>query len=313
MSLSFVLLAIAIVLPFVLFAMARSMASKQQKQQQMQKLLLRVGINKTMQKGVLHSDKPQQKSLWMLWWSSLFKKAGLQNRAQVVQFWAVQIVFIVITVSAFILKAHLLLEWQKVLLIFLPFIPAVWLMSKIHERQKQMKQQFPDMLDSVVRSLRSGYSIDGAIKVVAEDMQGPLAEELQLVNKQMTIGISMRDILREFQTRVDLPEARFFVITLIIQRETGGKLAAILEELSRLMRRRENFQAKLKTLTAESRFTAWFIGGLPIVYIAYKYFFDRPSMQFFLNDPTGLKLFIFALAMIAIGTLILRSMLKMRF
>lgn len=313
MSLSFVLLAIAIVLPFVLFAMARSMASKQQKQQQMQKLLLRVGINKTMQKGGLHSDKPQQKSLWMLWWSSLFKKAGLQNRAQVVQFWAVQIVFIVITVSAFILKAHLLLEWQKVLLIFLPFIPAVWLMSKIHERQKQMKQQFPDMLDSVVRSLRSGYSIDGAIKVVAEDMQGPLAEELQLVNKQMTIGISMRDILREFQTRVDLPEARFFVITLIIQRETGGKLAAILEELSRLMRRRENFQAKLKTLTAESRFTAWFIGGLPIVYIAYKYFFDRPSMQFFLNDPTGLKLFIFALAMIAIGTLILRSMLKMRF
>ncbi|MDX1352909.1 MAG: type II secretion system F family protein [Thiomicrorhabdus sp.] len=313
MDLGFIIVGLAVMMPFVILGFTLSLKQKRHKEQQLNALLSRVGISTGERRDVSQQLLQHKDSVWYQWFSGHFKKAGISHKKEVVRLIIIQAILLFI--SAFILatKLNVLTQEQLFLVLVVPAFPMVYIQLKINQRQKELRKQFPEMLDSIVRSLQSGYGIDGAINAVGEDMTGPLAEEMKEVNKQLTLGISMRDILSEFQHRVSLPEAQFFVITLIIQRETGGQLAAILNELAKLMRRREAFQAKLKTLTAESRFTAWFIGGAPVLYIAYKYFFDRESMNFFLHDPLGFKLFMIALFLIGVGTLILRQMLKMRF
>lgn len=309
----FVVVALVLLVPFLVLGFALSYKKQQAQALALKKLLLRAGISTAQQKSIKEQLMSQQDQPWFIWLAVKFKKAGLSDKNAMPKWFLAQ--GITLFLSAFILATqfNVLNEKMVVLCVLLPLLPSGFLMLRIHQRQNALRKQFPDMLDSIVRSLQSGYGIDGAMAAVAEDLKGPLAQEMGEVNKQLTIGISMREILREFQRRVDLPEAQFFVITLIIQRETGGQLSQILTELSKLMRRRVNFQAKLKTLTAESRFTAWFIGGAPVLYVGYKYFFDKPSMAFFLNDPTGFKLFTLSLGLITVGMLILRHMLKMRF
>ncbi|WP_373020457.1 type II secretion system F family protein [Thiomicrorhabdus sp.] len=313
MDVGFVIVALAICLPFLLLGFALTLKRQRHKQQELQALLVRVGINRAEQKSIQDQLLSQQQKPWFVWLSGKFKQAGINQKNEIVRLLVIQAVLLFVSAFIFSTQYNVLNEKMVFVSMVLPLLPMFYVALKIRRRQRELRKQFPDMLDSIVRSLHSGYGIDGALAAIGEDMKGPLAQELKEVNKQLTLGISMRDILREFQRRVDLPEAQFFVITLIIQRETGGQLAAILTELSRLMRRRENFQAKLKTLTAESRFTAWFIGGAPILYLGYKYFFDPESMDFFLNDPMGYKLFLLSITLIGTGTMILRYMLKMRF
>ncbi|WP_127471204.1 type II secretion system F family protein [Thiomicrorhabdus aquaedulcis] len=309
----FLLVSLGILVPFALLAYARAHRKQQAQKAALSKLLLRAGISSAQQKTIKEQLMSQKDREWFIWLASKFKKAGLSDKNAMPTWFVAQAVTAFLSAFIVVSQFSVLNDKLVLLCIALPLLPSGFLLFKIHQRQTLLRKQFPDMLDSIVRSLQSGYGIDGALSAVAEDLKGPLAQEMGEVNKQLTIGISMRDILRDFQRRVALPEAQFFVITLIIQRETGGQLSQILSELARLMRRRVNFQAKLKTLTAESRFTAWFIGGAPVLYVAYKYFFDKPSLTFFLQDPTGVKLFSVSLVLILIGMLILRSMLKMRF
>jgi tight adherence protein B len=313
MDWGFLLVAVAVMMPFGLLVAARTLKEKRQRHDALNVLMKRVGMMQSQRDPLEDSFAQQREKPWFIWLSAKFKQAGIRERKEIVQLLVVQAILLFVSVFVLATRFNTLNEKLVFLSILLPLLPALYLVIKIHKRQTQMRKEFPEMLDSIVRSLHSGYGIDGAIAAVGEDMNGYLAEEMRELNKQLTLGISMRDLLREFQRRVDLPEAQFFVITLIIQRETGGQLSMILTELAKLMRRREHFQAKLKTLTAESRFTAWFIGGAPVLYIGYKYFFDQESMQFFLHDPTGVKLFVVSLALIVTGGLILQRMLKMRF
>lgn len=313
MDWSFVIVALVVLLPFWFVALAHSRKRDLERRQQLANLMQRVGLPQPEQESFQDQLLRQKEKSWFIWLSGKFKQAGIHDKREIAKVVFAQGLLLFCSVFILALKFHVLTDKLILVLILLPLLPSVHVLVKIHQRQTQMRKDFPDMLDAIVRSLHSGYGIDGAISAVGEDMKGPLTQEMKEVNKQLVLGISMRDILREFQRRVSLPEAQFFVITLIIQRETGGQLSAILSELSSLMRRREHFQAKLKTLTAESRFTAWFIGGAPVLYVLYKYFFDPESMAFFLQDPLGFKLFVISLSLIFAGMLILRQMLRMRF
>ncbi len=156
-------------------------------------------------------------------------------------------------------------------------------------------------------------SLDAAMRAIAEDFSGPLADEFLRMNRQVQLGVPVSTTLRDFQRRVGIPEAQYFAATVIVQRETGGALAEILAQLARIMRRRAMFQGKLKAMTAESRFTAWFIGGAPVAFILWKYLFDRSFLDFFLDDPSGQAMFRFSLAMILFGAVLLRQMMRIRF
>ena len=242
-----------------------------------------------------------------------FKQAGMGDVPTIVRFVLAQVFLFTLSSLVLLFNHEQLANNQVAALVIIAFLPAGYLIYKVQMRQKEMRQDFPKMLDTLVRYLQTGYGIDGAISTMVQEMKGPLGEELSEVSRQLKLGISMRQILREFQNRVNLEEAQYFVVTLIIQRETGGQLSLILEDLAKTMRRRERLKQKLKTLTAESRMTAMFVGGAPVVYIAYRYLFDHESLEFFLTDPTGLKMFYISLGLIATGSIIVRNMQKVKF
>lgn len=313
MDIGFLLLIFAIFTPFIVLAFGLSWQTKKTHTAQLEQLLKRVGIETIQQEKVSSSFYALQNSKAYLSVQTWLKKAGINNAKTIYQLLALQVVLLMF--SSYLIVTRLPGMDPKLMLItaVLPLLPSVYILFKKYKRQEKMKQQFPEMLDSIVRALHSGYGVDGSLNMIANEFPAPLGQEMKEVTRQLALGIQMRDILREFQSRVELQEAQFFVVTLIIQRETGGQLAAILMELSKLMRRREVFQSKLRTMTAESRFTAVFIGSAPLVYLAYKYLFDPESMRFFLQDPTGQKMLYISLALILTGTLILRKMLKVKF
>ncbi len=199
------------------------------------------------------------------------------------------------------------------LLAALPLAPLAYIGYRYSLRRRRFSAQFPDALEAMVRALYSGHTVDQAMRTIAEDFPPPLADEFRLMNKHMQLGVPVRDVLREFQERLPLPEVQYFTTTVIVQRESGGQLAAILGELARVMRRRSLFQGKLRALTAESRFTALFVGGAPLAYLAYKYLFDRAAVAFFLEDPTGISLLKLSLGLITIGVLLLHQLMRLRF
>jgi len=307
------LIAALLFFAIALLVIARRTQKQRLLYEEVVKLRMRVGLKGEKEQDLndfMHSKKNR---FIVRYLHDKFKQAGMSDSKLIVRFWVVQAFVILFSIVVFLTQLDRLTHQQILIVAVLPALPVLYLTYRVYLRQKQMRESFPKMLDTLVRSLQAGYGIDGALNAVVEDMEGPLSEELAEVSQQLVLGISMRQILRDFQSRVDMPEAQYFVITLIIQRETGGQLSTILAELSKTMRRREQFQQKLQTLTAESRMTAWFIGGAPVAYILYRYLFNYESMQFFLEDPTGVNMFIFSIGMIAIGGLILKSMLSLKF
>lgn len=313
MDLGFLIVVLAVVMPFAVLGVGYFVQRQNRQKAALQRVMMRIGFEKNQQKRIQAMLKNSPKLFFLNWLNTQLKKAGLRGRKHLVRLLAVQAGLTFFSAYLLSTRYQSLDEKSLAVALCLPLLPTLFVALKKKQRQNRLRQQFPEMLDAIVRSLHSGFGIDGALSMVAEEFSAPLGQEVKEVNRQLTLGISMRDILRDFQTRVEIPEAQFFVVALIIQRETGGQLASILESLSKLMRRRDLFQAKLRTMTAESRFTAVFIGFAPLAYLGYKYFFDRESMDFFLHDPLGFKMLLVSLALMATGGLILKSMLRIKF
>lgn len=313
MDSTILLLALLTMLPIVFLVLAYKQKRRLDSELKLRKLLLRIGRQEHQALSLQDFLRTQEDKRWFRFVVNKFKQAGLVERKEIVRLLLAQLALVIIALGLLVMNFSTLAPKPLLVAAILPMLPMAYLLLKASQRQAQLRKDFPEMLDSIVRSLQAGYGIDGALQAVAEDTRGPLGEEMMGMIKQLKLGLSLRDLLREFQVRVSLPEAQFFAITLILQRESGGQLTSILKELSRLMRRRESFQAKLRTLTAESRFTALFIGGMPLAYLGYKLLFDYASMAFFLQDPTGIKLLSISVVLILLGSLILRSMLRIRF
>lgn len=305
---------VAILIYLVILAFAGYLVKKQQqaKAERERLWLRRIGLKVDL---VEKTDKDEGP-----WWQPLQKialkalnKAGLNQPGLLKKLVGAQIFTLVMALLVLGFGKGPDETWFRLLIFLAVFGPLGFVYYKYRQRQQTMRKQFPDMLDMLVRSLYSGQGIDTALTGLAEDFPEPMASEIREINNLISLGVSFREAMAEFRERVPLEEAQYFAITLMIQRESGGRLAEILNELAQIMRRRESFQGKLKTTTAESRFTAIFIGAAPILFIAYKFIFDYESLDFFLTDPTGQKLFIFSIVMIVMGTLILRWMLKIRF
>ena len=187
------------------------------------------------------------------------------------------------------------------------------LVARYFLRRRQLAAQFPQALESMVRALYAGHTVDSALAMLAEHFPPPLGEEFRRISSHTRLGVSLEDELQELRHRVDLEEVHYFVVTTAIQRKTGGPLAPVLADLAHAMRRRALFRGRVRALTAESRFTAVFIGAVPVVYVGYKYLFDRGDLAFFLHDPTGQTLFATALGLLAGGMVLLKLMMRIRF
>lgn len=167
-------------------------------------------------------------------------------------------------------------------------LPHWWIGRLIAKRINQFNAKFPDALELLTRGLRSGLPVGETLGIVSSEIPGPVGEEFKLITERIKIGKTMDQALQETADRLGTPEFQFFVITLAIQRETGGNLAETLQNLATVLRQRAQMKLKIRAMSSESKASAYIIGVLPflvfgmICYINFNY-----MSPFFTPDPAG--------------------------
>ena len=154
----------------------------------------------------------------------------------------------------------------------------------IKRRIGKFTARFPDAIELMVRGLRSGLPISETLGIVADELPGAIGDEFRTVSDKMKIGRTMEAALQDVADRLGTPEFQFFVITLAIQRETGGNLAETLANLADVLRKRAQMKLKIKAMSSESKASAWIVGSLPFIVFTLIWFINGKYMQAFFTD-----------------------------
>ena len=191
--------------------------------------------------------------------------------------------------------------------IALPHFTVGYLIGK---RINQFNQRFPDAIELMVRGLRSGLPISETLGVVATEVKGPIAIEFQSVVDKMKIGRTMEAALQEAADRIGTAEFQFFVITLAIQRETGGNLAETLANLADVLRKRAQMKLKIKAMSSESKASAYIVGSLPFIVFGLVWMMNPGYMGGFFTDERLIVAGLGGLLWMTIGVLIMAKMVR---
>jgi len=180
----------------------------------------------------------------------------------------------------------------------------------IARRLKKFNVNFPDAIELMVRGLRSGLPITETLGIVAQEIQGPVGIEFRMVADKMKIGKTMESALQDTADRLGTPEFQFFVITLAIQRETGGNLAETLSNLADVLRKRAQMKLKIRAMSSESKASAWIVGSLPFVVFSLVWFINPKYMGGFFVDQRLMVAGMVGLIWMSIGAFIMSKMVN---
>jgi tight adherence protein B len=169
---------------------------------------------------------------------------------------------------------------------------------------------FPEAIDLMVRTLRSGLPISEAIVGAGREIADPVGSELRLVESGMRLGRDLETLLWDIAKRIDTPEFRFFIIALSVQRETGGNLAETLANLADALRQRRQMRAKVRAMSSETRATTAILGGLPLVVIGLLMLTSPTYLTPLFHDVRGFILDGIAVTMLALGITIMNRMAR---
>lgn len=189
-------------------------------------------------------------------------------------------------------------------------IPHFIVGQTIKRRIGKFTAKFPDAIDLLVRGLRSGLPISETIGVVGQEVDGPVGEEFRAVSDKMKIGRTMDAALQDTADRLGTPEFQFFVITIAIQRETGGNLAETLANLSNVLRLRGQMKLKIKAMSSESKASAYIIGALPFIVFGMIWVINGKYMQNFFIDERLMAIGMGGMVWMAIGAFIMSKMIS---
>ena len=189
-------------------------------------------------------------------------------------------------------------------------LPHMMVGKLIKRRIKNFLARFPDAIELLVRGLRSGLPISETIGVVANEVPDPVGAEFRGVADRMRIGRTMEQALQETADRLNTPEFQFFVITLAIQRETGGNLAETLGNLADVLRKRMQMKLKISAMSSESKASAYIIGALPFLVFGIIYFMNPTYMGGFFTDTRLIMAGIGGGVWMSIGVFIMSKMIN---
>ena len=192
----------------------------------------------------------------------------------------------------------------------LPLLFAVHLKAG---RLDRLEKQLPDAIDLVVRALRAGHSFASALNMIGEEMAEPVAGEFRAVHDEISFGVSMQQALTNLSVRIPSTDLRYFVVAVLIQRDSGGNLTELLSNLSQLMRERLKLAAKVRVMSTEGRFSAWILGLMPFVLGSLMYWANPNFMTPLWTDPIGQSMLKYLLGMMFFGALIMRQVIKIRY
>ena len=185
----------------------------------------------------------------------------------------------------------------------------------INTRQKRLdaiEQQLPDTLDLMARALRAGHALPGSLKTAGEEMPEPIAGEFRTTFDELNYGVALQDALNNLANRVPVSDLRYFVIAVLIQRETGGNLAELLDNISALIRARFKLMGTIRVLSAEGRLSAWILTILPFALAGVIRIIHPDFIGVLWTDPFGRKMIAGALIIMILGIFWMWRIIKIR-
>ncbi|MBI1273606.1 MAG: pilus assembly protein TadB [Alphaproteobacteria bacterium] len=180
-------------------------------------------------------------------------------------------------------------------------------------RVKKFLQYFPEAIDTMCRGLRSGLPVTESMAAVGREMPEPVGVEFRRITDAVRIGQSLDDAMWEVAARINTPEFRFLIISMSIQRETGGNLAETLANLAELIRRRRQLKLKIRAMSAEARASAMIIGALPFVMFIILFVVSRDYVSALITTKAGNNLVFFGLGLMAVGHGVIAKMIRFDF
>ncbi len=188
------------------------------------------------------------------------------------------------------------------------FIPYLVLQSKIRSRQAIFLDQFPESLDLFARSLRAGHAMTSGLAMVSEEMPSPIKDEFGVVVDEINFGLSFDDALLNLCARMPMTDVKFFSVAIMIQRETGGNIADVMNNISQIIRRRVQFKLTVKTLTAEGRLSAMILIGLPILMFGFLYFTNFEYVSALWLNKIGQYMALSGIVLMFVGAIVIHKM-----
>jgi tight adherence protein B len=221
-------------------------------------------------------------------------------------------IFLAITsccVSYSITRNNVLAVIMTLLLAGTPFF---YLCLKKKKRIAKFQRQLPEGLELIARSLKAGHAFPSSMKMAADEFDDPLGPEFEETLNEINFGVNVPDALKNLAERIDCPDLKFFVISVILQRETGGNLAEIIESLAYLIRERFKLYGKIRTLAAEGKISAIILCSLPFVVMLALLFTSPAYIRILFSDPAGKIILGISAFMMVMGILVMKKMVNIK-
>jgi len=191
-------------------------------------------------------------------------------------------------------------------------LPLVWLNFRRKRRMAKLANQLPDVFEMMSQALRAGHSLAGAIQLIYEQMPPPVATEFAQVYHEQNLGVKVEDALQSMANRVDSLDVRFFVTAVMIQRQTGGDLAEVLDNISGVIRERIELAGLVRGLTAEGRLSGWVLFALPAIVFVGSMYLNPDYGAVLLDDPRGQIMLMVAAGMQLMGIAMIRWIVNIK-
>jgi tight adherence protein B len=229
---------------------------------------------------------------------------------------ASQVLIVVMATGAALAAVALLLGLPAALVLpawlVLGAIPWIHAARITRRRVAQIQEQLGDAVDLIARALRAGHALASALRMVADQAPAPISQEFATVCEQIGFGVPADEALREMATRSRSEDLRYFVIAVLLQRETGGNLAELLDNIAALVRQRQQLRQSVRALSAEGRLSAWILSILPFALAGAIAVINPELLSLLWTDPAGRAMSASALLMMVTGILVMRRLIRVR-
>jgi tight adherence protein B len=191
-------------------------------------------------------------------------------------------------------------------------VPFLYVSYKKHQRLRKFLRQLPEALDLIARSLRAGHTFQVGLKMVGEEFADPMGTEFDKTLAEINFGAGVAEALKNLARRVDCPDLHFFVVAILIQRETGGNLAEIAENIAQLIRKRFELQDRVRALAAEGKLSAIILFALPFFLALALSVMNPKYIGVLFTDPLGRGMLGVAAVIMFIGAIVIKKMIHIK-
>jgi tight adherence protein B len=192
------------------------------------------------------------------------------------------------------------------------FIPYVYASYRRAKRFEQFEALFPEAIDTLARSVRAGHAFTTALEMISTEVSEPVAGEFRKLYEEQKFGLPVRDALMNLADRVPIVDVKFFVTAVMIQRETGGNLAEILDNLSYVIRERFKIHRQVRVYTAQGRLTMGLLMGMPPLIVVFMLATNPAFIRPLFDDPIGHVLLVLGIMLQTIGYFVIRKIIRIQ-